>query len=144
MPSSRVSTQPRDQIPVSHTLQAFFTDWATGKPWFTTVHCCVFQKTLKYSLLDMGFGSTYSIDKHFAFKMKRCSGEKRSISSYTSKFRGNWICVWVISVHYMRPSREFCTRMMLQMEKAMAPHSSTPAWKIPWTEEPGRLQTWNR
>jgi len=25
-------------------------------------------------------------------------------------------------------------------EKAMAPHSSTPAWKIPWTEEPGRLQ----
>ena len=26
-------------------------------------------------------------------------------------------------------------------EKAMAPHSSTPAWKIPWTEEPGRLQS---
>ena len=23
-------------------------------------------------------------------------------------------------------------------EKAMATHSSTPAWKIPWTEEPGR------
>ena len=23
----------------------------------------------------------------------------------------------------------------------MAPHSSTPAWKIPWTEEPGRLQS---
>ena len=27
------------------------------------------------------------------------------------------------------------------LEKAMAPHSSTPAWKIPWTEEPGRLQS---
>ena len=27
------------------------------------------------------------------------------------------------------------------MEKAMAPHSSTLAWKIPWTEEPGRLQS---
>ena len=26
------------------------------------------------------------------------------------------------------------------LEKAMAPHSSTLAWKIPWTEEPGRLQ----
>ena len=25
------------------------------------------------------------------------------------------------------------------MEKAMAPHSSTLAWKIPWAEEPGRL-----
>ena len=26
-------------------------------------------------------------------------------------------------------------------EKEMAPHSSTLAWKIPWMEEPGRLQT---
>ena len=26
-------------------------------------------------------------------------------------------------------------------EKAMEPHSSTLAWKIPWTEEPGRLQS---
>ena len=25
------------------------------------------------------------------------------------------------------------------LEKEMAPHSSTLAWKIPWTEEPGRL-----
>ena len=25
--------------------------------------------------------------------------------------------------------------------KAMAPHSSTLAWKIPWMEEPGRLQS---
>ena len=27
------------------------------------------------------------------------------------------------------------------LEKAMAPHSSTLAWKIPWIEEPGRLQS---
>ena len=26
-------------------------------------------------------------------------------------------------------------------EKAVAPHSNTLAWKIPWTEEPGRLQS---
>jgi len=26
------------------------------------------------------------------------------------------------------------------MEKAIVPHSSILAWKIPWTEEPGRLQ----
>ena len=26
-------------------------------------------------------------------------------------------------------------------EKAMATHSSTLAWKIPWTDEPGRLQS---
>ena len=28
-----------------------------------------------------------------------------------------------------------------EAEKAMAPHSSTLAWKIPWTEEPGGLQS---
>ena len=28
-----------------------------------------------------------------------------------------------------------------QPEKAMAPHSSTLAWKIPWMEEPGGLQS---
>ena len=27
------------------------------------------------------------------------------------------------------------------MEKAMAPHSSTLAWKMSWMEEPGRLQS---
>ena len=29
----------------------------------------------------------------------------------------------------------------LRAEKAMATHSSTLAWKIPWTEEPGRLHS---
>ena len=28
-----------------------------------------------------------------------------------------------------------------RLEKAMAPHSSTLAWQIPWMEEPGRLQS---
>ena len=27
------------------------------------------------------------------------------------------------------------------LDKAMAPHSSILAWKIPWTEEPCRLQS---
>ena len=27
------------------------------------------------------------------------------------------------------------------LEKEMATHSSIPAWKIPWTEEPGSLQS---
>ena len=27
------------------------------------------------------------------------------------------------------------------LEKEMASHSSIPAWKIPWMEEPGRLQS---
>ena len=31
--------------------------------------------------------------------------------------------------------------LILVTEKAMAPHSSTLAWKILWTEEPGGLQS---
>ena len=27
------------------------------------------------------------------------------------------------------------------LKKVMATHSSTLAWKVPWTEEPGRLQS---
>ena len=30
---------------------------------------------------------------------------------------------------------------VMLLEKEMAPHSSTIAWKIPWTEESGRLQS---
>ena len=37
----------------------------------------------------------------------------------------------------------FCLKLLCspRPEKAMALHSSTLAWKIPWTEEPGRLQS---
>ena len=37
--------------------------------------------------------------------------------------------MWIITVYWYHS------------EKAMAPHSSTLAWKILWTEEPGRLQS---
>ena len=30
------------------------------------------------------------------------------------------------------------------LEKEMAMHSSTLAWKIPWTEEPGSYSPWGR
>ena len=41
---------------------------------------------------------------------------------------GGWVVYGIINM-YLQHS-----------EKAMAPHSSTLAWKIPWMEEPGRLQ----
>ena len=34
-----------------------------------------------------------------------------------------------------------CTHSSCETEKAMTSHSSTLDWKIPWTEEPGRLQS---
>ena len=33
------------------------------------------------------------------------------------------------------------SNVVVMAEKAMAPHSSTLAWKIPWMEEPGGLQS---
>ena len=43
---------------------------------------------------------------------------------------------------FMVQTRDYiCTNLVFKSEKAMAPHSSTLAWKIPWTEEPGRLQS---
>ena len=33
------------------------------------------------------------------------------------------------------------TQLKQLTEKAMAPHSSALAWKIPWMEEPGGLQS---
>ena len=36
---------------------------------------------------------------------------------------------------------DFCQLLVIFTEKAMAPHSSALDWKIPWTEETGRLQS---
>ena len=36
---------------------------------------------------------------------------------------------------------ELVNTTKVHLEKAIAPHSSTLAWKIPWMEEPGRLQS---
>ena len=37
----------------------------------------------------------------------------------------------------------FCGKqeILARLEKALAPHSSTLAWKVPWMEEPGRLRS---
>ena len=48
----------------------------------------------------------------------------------------NCIGCWFFMVHSI-----ILKGIIVIMEKAMAPHSSTFAEKIPWTEEPGRLQS---
>ena len=47
-------------------------------------------------------------------------------------------------IKHLSKMREIRVRSLGQedpLEKEMAIHSSTIAWKIPWTEEPGRLQS---
>ena len=42
---------------------------------------------------------------------------------------------------FVSKAQIFRRKYLPNSEKAMATHSSTLAWKIPWTEEPGRLQS---
>ena len=64
-------------------------------------------------------GAGYNQDLGFLHKYEEWRKEQES-----------WVCV----------CQEIIKRQVLvSMEKAMAPHSSTLAWKIPWMEEPGRL-----
>ena len=62
------------------------------------------------------------------------------------------ICVYVNTVevkvvtimrNWINFSRNYTLECILRdiNKKAIAPHSSTLAWKIPWMEEPGRLQS---
>ena len=47
-----------------------------------------------------------------------------------------WVLMaWAVFTNY------FKMIIAIRSEKAMAPHSSALALKIPWTEEPGRLQS---
>ena len=45
----------------------------------------------------------------------------------------------VIVVQLLSRVRQFVTLWTAASERAMAPHTSTLAWKIPWMEEPGGL-----
>ena len=63
---------------------------------------------------------------------------------YSVAIRTGWPDL-LISLQYpeMESSASFSNlkSLVAKTEKAMAPHSSTLAWKIPWMEEPGGLQS---
>ena len=52
-----------------------------------------------------------------------------------------WAAVHGVAKNRARLSNFTFTFHFHALEKEMAPHSSTLAWKLPWTEEPGRLQS---
>ena len=56
----------------------------------------------------------------------------------------HWASLVAQTVKRLPTVREIRVRSLVwedPLEKEMATHSSTLAWKIPWTEEPGRLQS---
>ena len=49
-------------------------------------------------------------------------------TQYKAEFKGIKMPIYILAFSHIK-----------SMEKAMATHSSTLAWKLPWTEDPGRL-----
>ena len=59
-----------------------------------------------------------------------------------SFFRTQYYSIYTWFFFFLRNITHcFFDKSVTWREKEMATHSSTPAWKIPWTEEPGRLQS---
>ena len=55
-----------------------------------------------------------------------------------------WAAVHGVAQSQTRLSDFTVTFHFHALEKEMATHSSVLAWRIPWTEEPGRLHPWCR
>ena len=61
-----------------------------------------------------------------------------------SRTAGGFFTIWATreAVILITPNQSItCPYYVCKLEKAMAPHSSTLARQIPWTEEPGGLQS---
>ena len=67
----------------------------------------------------------------------RTSSPGDSISSHPERTA---LRRWAAGVRLYRSLQQGAGSLNIK-EKAMAPHSSTLAWKVPWMEEPGGLQS---
>ena len=70
------------------------------------------------------------------------SGKVFTSSLALAVFQDRTSCVWLMAaVLDGAATGHLCHCRKLFSEKAMAPHSSTLAWRSPWTENPRRLQS---
>ena len=66
---------------------------------------------------------------------------KHSQVEFIAGMKGSLVAQTVKRLSMMRETRVRSLGWEDPLEKEMAIHSSTIAWKIPWTKEPGRLQS---
>ena len=89
-------------------------------------------------ILPCGFDLCFSNDEH-----GEGNGTPLHYSCLENPMDGG---AWWAAVHGVAKSRTWLSDFTFAfhfhaLEKEMATHSSTLAWKIPWTEEPGGLQS---
>ena len=100
--------------------------------------------SLQNLILGLCFSQTFSSSMYSCHLFLICSASVRSIpflSFIVPIFA--WASLVAQMVKHLPAMWETQVRSLGQedpLEKEMAIHSSTLAWKIPWTEEPGRLQ----
>jgi len=81
-------------------------------------------------------------DHHHIIKQLSCNRKSQPYFSKINFLKKKPNEVWVREWPNQSGARNLriSTDLVQELEKAMAPHSSTLAWNIPWTEEPGGLQ----
>ena len=98
-----------------------------------TVATCTFNRWFHFFQPILSFFSTPPKNKSCIAGVSH-QGTHLSLSSLLSTVQH---CPLVVR----RARRSLILPSLIPWAKAMAPHSSTPAWKIPWMEEPGRLKS---
>ena len=107
---------------------------------YVYVCICVYMYVYVY------VNATLSICPTLSFPLPGKSHGQRSLVGYSPwghRIRHDWATSLSLSPSPAVSRRLFSisVSLFLPSEKAMAAHSSTLAWKISWTEEPGRLQS---
>ena len=92
------------------------------------------------TVTDFNFlGSKVTADNDCSHEIERhLFLERKAVTKLDSLFKNRDIAL-LTKVHVVKAI--IILVVMYESEKAMAPHSSTLGWKIPWMEEPGRLQS---
>ena len=123
-PSSSLSLFPGQQL--SYWFWEFLSSCFGKKTYYMNIGI----NTLKYSL---PVPAVWALGKLFRRRRKELLGEKVDYLLLTVLFI---ICVWLS--HFVT---WYNSSLYQREEKEMATHSSILVWRIPWTEEPGRLQS---
>ena len=84
-------------------------------------------------------GKNTGVDFHFLFQGLLTSWRERKKQNPEHSFCFAYVALSLY--FFLVCAGSSLWRSGFSREKAMAPHSSTLAWKIPWTEEPGGLQS---
>ena len=104
----------------SHSLCLTFCGPMDCSPPGSSVHEIFQARILEWVVLSNSRGSSCPRDRTWSLASPAVAGDSLSQATWEA-----------LSIQFLG----------INPEKAMAPHSSTLTWKIPWTEEPGRLQS---